>query len=272
MKIGIISDVHGDSGALNRALAHFDADLEIALTLNAGDLVGRGPAQDEVVETIRARRIPSVCGNHDECEYPLRAEHLAYLHGLPLNWRERLGGQRIFMCHGKPGNNLWGLYRDHASDALLEMMLAGLQADVLVTGHTHMPLCVRVSGGIVVNPGSLYTFTSARSSSRKLWRVGSGGDVFHGLFSRDGLSSKRNERHGRRILVASAHSRRRQRLAPNHPRGPEPHSCHNSRTRASGSSCTSAPSLPLIVSAAQRALSIASSTASAAASNKGFMW
>ncbi len=166
MKIGIISDVHGDSGALNRALAHFDADLEIALTLNAGDLVGRGPAQDEVVETIRARRIPSVCGNHDECEYPLRAEHLAYLHGLPLNWRERLGGQRIFMCHGKPGNNLWGLYRDHASDALLEMMLAGLQADVLVTGHTHMPLCVRVSGGIVVNPGSLYTFTSARSSSR----------------------------------------------------------------------------------------------------------
>ncbi len=166
MKIGIISDVHGDSGALNRALAHFDANLEIALTLNAGDLVGRGPAQDEVVEIIRARRIPSVRGNHDECEYPLRAEHLAYLHGLPLDWRGRLGGQRIFMCHGKPGNNLWGLYRDHASDALLEMMLAGLQADVLVTGHTHMPLCVRVSGGIVVNPGSLYTFASARSSSR----------------------------------------------------------------------------------------------------------
>ena len=72
MKIGIISDVHGDNGALNRALAHFDADPEIALTLNAGDLVGRGLAQDEVVETIRARRIPSARGNHDECDYPLR--------------------------------------------------------------------------------------------------------------------------------------------------------------------------------------------------------
>ena len=166
MKIGIISDVHGDISALNRALAHFDADPEIALILNAGDLVGRGPAQVEVVETIRARRIPSVRGNHDECDYPLRADNLAYLHGLPLDWRGRLSGQRIFMCHGKPGNNLWGLYRDHASDALLEMMLAGLQTDVLVTGHTHVPFCVRVSGGIVVNPGSLYIFASARSSSR----------------------------------------------------------------------------------------------------------
>lgn len=166
MKIGIISDVHGDSAALKRALAHFDTDPEIVLTLNAGDLVGRGPAQDDVVDAIRARRIPSVRGNHDECDYPLRRDNLAYLHGLPVDWRGRLGDLRIFMCHGKPGNNLWGLYRDHASDALLEMMLAGLQTDVLVTGHTHLPLSVLVSGGIVVNPGSLYTFAASRSSSR----------------------------------------------------------------------------------------------------------
>ena len=166
MKIGIISDVHGDLAALNRALAHFDGDPGISLFLNAGDLVGRGPAQDEVVDAIRARGIPSVRGNHDECDYPLRADNLAYLHDLPLDWRGSLGQFRIFMCHGKPGNNLWGLYRDHASDALLEMMLAGLKTDVLVTGHTHLPLSVTVAGGIVVNPGSLYTFHAARSSSQ----------------------------------------------------------------------------------------------------------
>ena len=165
MKIGIVSDVHGDIAALNRALAHFDADPEIELILNAGDLVGRGPAQDDVVAAIREREIPSVRGNHDECEFQLRPDHLTYLHGLPLDWRGSLGGMRIFMCHGKPGNNLWGLYRDHASDALLTMMLAGLQSDVLVTGHTHVPLSVVVPGGIVVNPGSLYTFPAARSSS-----------------------------------------------------------------------------------------------------------
>ncbi|MCY4107340.1 MAG: YfcE family phosphodiesterase [Chloroflexi bacterium] len=165
MKIGIVSDVHGDIAALNRALAHFDADPAIELILNAGDLVGRGPAQDDVVAAIRERGIPSVRGNHDECDDPLRPDHLAFLHGLPLDWRGSLGEWRIFMCHGKPGNNLWGLYRDHASDAFLAMMLAGLQTDVLVTGHTHVPLSVVLPGGIVVNPGSLYTFPAARASS-----------------------------------------------------------------------------------------------------------
>lgn len=166
MKIGLISDAHGDLFALKQALAVLDADPAIALILNAGDLVGRGPALDEVVELIRARAIPSVRGNHDESPARLRAENAAYLREMPLEWRGQLGGRRIYMCHGKPGNNLWGLYRDHASDTLLEMMLAGLGVDVLVSGHTHLPLCVKVRGGIVVNPGSLYTFPSSRFSSR----------------------------------------------------------------------------------------------------------
>jgi predicted phosphodiesterase len=69
------------------------------------------------------------------------------------------------MCHGKPGNNIWGLYRDHISKTLLNMMLKTLEADVLITGHTHVPMCVQVSRGVVINPGSLYTFDNLRSSS-----------------------------------------------------------------------------------------------------------
>jgi predicted phosphodiesterase len=57
------------------------------------------------------------------------------------------------------------LYRDHISETLLNMMLSTLNADVLITGHTHMPMYVRVSRGCVVNPGSLYTFSSVRASS-----------------------------------------------------------------------------------------------------------
>ena len=37
---------------------------------------------------------------------------------------------------------------------------------MLVTGHTHMPLFMRVDEGILVNPGSLYTFESSRQTSR----------------------------------------------------------------------------------------------------------
>ena len=60
---------------------------------------------------------------------------------------------------------MWGLYRDHISNTLLNMMLTTLNADVLIAGHTHMPMYVRVSRGCVVNPGSLYTFNSVRASS-----------------------------------------------------------------------------------------------------------
>lgn len=92
-------------------------------------------------------------------------ESKTYLKGLPLDWRGTLGGINVYMCHGKPGNNLWGLYRDHISDTLLNMMLVSLRANVLITGHTHMPLYARVANGCVINPGSLYTFDNARPSS-----------------------------------------------------------------------------------------------------------
>jgi predicted phosphodiesterase len=45
------------------------------------------------------------------------------------------------------------------------MMLVSPNVDVLITGHTHMPLYVRVKRGCVVNPGSLYTFHNVRSTS-----------------------------------------------------------------------------------------------------------
>jgi putative phosphoesterase len=106
-----------------------------------------------------------VRGNHDEWSYDLSPENAAYLKNLPLDWRGEFAGRSVFMCHGKPGNNLWGLYRDHISDTLLGMMLASLRADVLITGHTHVPLFARVKQGCVINPGSIYTFKSVRATS-----------------------------------------------------------------------------------------------------------
>jgi predicted phosphodiesterase len=63
MKIGLISDIHGDIDALRMALEHLhDADH----ILCAGDLVEKGSAGPAVVDLIRERSIPTVRGNHDE--------------------------------------------------------------------------------------------------------------------------------------------------------------------------------------------------------------
>jgi putative phosphoesterase len=165
MNIGIISDIHGDYAALETVLDRLDHIHDASHILCAGDLVGRGPKPDLVVERIRQRAIPTVRGNHDEWAYPLSAENKAYLRELPLDWRGHFDGTSLYMCHGKPGNNLWGLYRDHISDTLLNMMLESLNVDVLITGHTHVPFLARVQRGIVINAGSIYTFDTARFTS-----------------------------------------------------------------------------------------------------------
>jgi putative phosphoesterase len=165
MKIGIISDIHGDYKALETALDRLDNVHQVDFILCAGDLVGRGPQPDEVVSTIRERAIVTVRGNHDEWFYNISDVNTAFLKNLPLDWQGHFEGCSIYMCHGKPGNNIWGLYRDHLSNTLLNMMLDSLNVDVMITGHTHMPMCIQVDRGCLINPGSLYQFKNTRSSS-----------------------------------------------------------------------------------------------------------
>lgn len=165
MKIGLIADIHGDYAALQIALDRLDNFHQVDEILCAGDLVGRGPEQEKVIELIRSRGIPTVKGNHDEWAYGFSSPNADFLEELPINWEKRYDGYKVFMCHGKPGNNVWGLYRDHVSNTLLNMMLESLDADVLVVGHTHVPMFIKVANGCVINPGSLYTFHSTRVTS-----------------------------------------------------------------------------------------------------------
>lgn len=165
MNIGVISDIHGDYDALKTVLDRLDNDHDVDQIVCAGDLVGRGTQEDSVVDVIRRRHIPAVRGNHDEWFYDVSAANAEYLNNLPIDLRLHYAGVDILMCHGKPGSNLWGLYRDHISDTLLNMMLQSLKVDVLITGHTHVPMFIRVEQGCVVNPGSIYTFESTRATS-----------------------------------------------------------------------------------------------------------
>jgi putative phosphoesterase len=165
MKIGVLSDIHGDYQTFTTVLHKLDTIHQTAHVVCAGDLVGRGPEEDRVVETIRERGIPTVRGNHDEWFYNIKPENSDFLKSLPVDLRITYHDTDIFMCHGKPGSNMWGLYRDHISDTLLNMMLESLGVAVLITGHTHVPLFAQVERGIVVNPGSLYSFKSSRETS-----------------------------------------------------------------------------------------------------------
>ena len=96
-------------------------------------------------------------GNHDEWSYALSPENKAFLKTLPLEWRGELGGLRVFMCHGKPGNNLWGLYRDHISNTLLSMMLPLFHHGMLLMGlpYSLPALSETASGGTPYGPSHI---------------------------------------------------------------------------------------------------------------------
>ena len=181
MKIGLISDVHGDLKALNQALSLLKNRHHVDSIWCAGDLVGRGQNPNEVVARIVRGSIPTVLGNHDEfilTQQPLLeklnmywSETFQLLRSLPRTYRVRLEGRIVVMVHGTPRSNMESLplTPGHQEQAL--EWLKKINAHILVTGHTHVPLKAQNQHGLVVNPGSLFDPGDSRRSSSESYGV-----------------------------------------------------------------------------------------------------
>lgn len=64
MKYAIISDLHANLEALDAVLGSIDA-TGVDQIVCLGDVVGYNASPNECIEKIRAREIPTICGNHD---------------------------------------------------------------------------------------------------------------------------------------------------------------------------------------------------------------
>jgi diadenosine tetraphosphatase ApaH/serine/threonine PP2A family protein phosphatase len=63
-RIAIISDIHGNSHALEAVLAEIDR-RELTDVVCLGDVVGYGAMPNECIRILRERGIPTLAGNHD---------------------------------------------------------------------------------------------------------------------------------------------------------------------------------------------------------------
>ncbi len=173
MKLAFLSDIHANLPALEAVLAAIDArDPDMIFCL--GDLVGYAPWPNEVVESIRSRRIPTIAGNYDEgvglssddcgCAYKTPEDEARgvesisftngvisdanriYLRDLPRHIRISVGAPRnlaattteFLLVHGSPRRINEYLFEDRADASFVRMMqTAG--ADVMLFGHTHKP-------------------------------------------------------------------------------------------------------------------------------------
>lgn len=181
-QITIFGDIHANLPALEATFADMDA-RGLTNLYCLGDLVGYGTFPDEVVQMVRERKIPTIMGNYDDgvgkdsddcgCAYKAEedrlrgeqsiawtnahtsAENKAYLSSLVASIPLELNGLKILLVHGSPRKINEYLYEDRPDD-YFERIMDGVDADVLVCGHTHLPYHkVLPSGRHIINAGSV---------------------------------------------------------------------------------------------------------------------
>lgn len=176
MRIAIVSDIHGNLAALEAV--HADIRRRGAdQVVNLGDSLSGPLLPRETAQFLMAEGWLSIAGNHerqllacaatrgglsDEYAYSqLAVRDLAWVRGLPGT--AELDGGGVLLCHGTPASDLQYLLETVAESGIraasseeVEARLGVLNASVVACGHSHVPRCVRSSGGqVVLNPGSV---------------------------------------------------------------------------------------------------------------------
>ena len=131
MRIGIVSDSHGDTRIFEKMLAvHGAVDAELGL--HAGDFA---PDADDL-EALSEKRVIRVLGNCD-----------LFVDGVYDETVVEVAGHRIFLTHGH-------LFNVRFDTEMLAEAARTAGADIAVYGHTHIAL-VEHGDVTVLNPGSI---------------------------------------------------------------------------------------------------------------------
>ena len=172
MRILLISDIHGNKEALDKVLK-VPHDMVICL----GDLADYGPSPSECIDLIMQQGIETVLGNHDAavgsgiecgCGYTYKhlseatrdytwanttEEQMGFLRQLPFSIEKEIDGMKLYFTHGSPRSN-YEYIRPETPEEELEVMLSGIDADIIFIGHSHVPFVRTHRDMLVINPGS----------------------------------------------------------------------------------------------------------------------
>jgi putative phosphoesterase len=180
MKILVISDIHGNYHALDRVLQSVRYDA----LLCCGDIVVDYPFPEQCIKALKDTAAHVCFGNNDfnvaygqkpSVQLAEKYAHLAkdldrsteltvaslsddsinYLQKLPRDCRFTLDGISCCMNHTAPRMSVHD-YLDHATPlSELADHYYDIQADVIFTGHTHIPYVKNIGEKVLVNPGSI---------------------------------------------------------------------------------------------------------------------
>jgi len=166
MRIGLISDIHGNYEALKSVLSELDR-LGVEEIYCLGDVVGYFSEVNECCEELIARKIPCVMGNHDwymagggfcprsksvnDClEYQrqvIREDNVNWLRSFPV--QRTLG--KVHLLHGGWSDPIDEYLREPSED-----YFAKIEGEIFISGHTHMQSLFKFANNkTYCNPGSV---------------------------------------------------------------------------------------------------------------------
>ena len=130
MKIGVVSDSHGNLKDLERAILKLQ---NVDLIFHLGDFSQDG----ETIKQLVSIPVIVLKGNMDYGS-PFGVDYVKTLEG----------GKNIIACHG---------HEFSVKSSLNRLFYHGKEngADILLYGHTHCPLIEEMDGIFVMNPGAL---------------------------------------------------------------------------------------------------------------------
>jgi putative phosphoesterase len=175
MRIAIVTDVHGNLPALEAVVADIKK-RGTDLIVNLGDSLSGPLLPLETAQYLMSVGWLCLAGNHERQVLNQSAEQRnasdGYAHSqlreVELEWLRTQEptcqlSEDIFLCHGTPTSDshyfletaIEGGTRP-ASGAEIEYRLAGVGANVVACGHTHIARAIRSrSGQLLCNPGSV---------------------------------------------------------------------------------------------------------------------
>lgn len=184
MKIGVISDVHGNIEALNKVLDEFEK-RNVEKIICCGDIIGIGACPEEAVQRLiqikdkliavrgnheqyllkgipgdvhdEKRKIKEVeINNHKWTHSRLSDASVKFLKELPIEQNIEVEGKRIYIVHYPINKD--ETYKKHiqkANLAEIQELFDDKEADIYFYGHTHIAIINKTKDKCYINPGTL---------------------------------------------------------------------------------------------------------------------
>ncbi len=164
MRIGIISDIHGNYEALKAVLNELDR-LGVTEIYCLGDVVGYYSQVNECCEELIRRKIPCIMGNHDwymagggSCIRSKSVNDCIYYQRTIIT-ESNLNWVRSFQLQLKINNvnMVHGGWSDPIDEYIqpTEEYFEKVTGNVFVSGHTHIQMLKEYKHKIYCNPGSV---------------------------------------------------------------------------------------------------------------------